>query len=74
MGEGYRNLLPPANIVLRICDLTLFLAAVGINSGQAFVTAVAQSGPLMRLIGAAALLKTVAIFLLVGYYVLHRRE
>ena len=30
--------------------------------------------PLMLLIGAAVLLKTVAIVLLVGYYVLHRRE
>jgi len=28
----------------------------------------------MLLIGAAVLLKTVAIVLLVGYYVLHRRE
>lgn len=60
----------PANIVLRNFGLTLFLAAVGINSGQAFVTTVAQSGPLMLLIGAAVVMTTVAIVLLVGYYVL----
>ena len=35
----------PANIVLRNFGLTLFLATVGINSGQAFVTTVAQTGP-----------------------------
>jgi putative transport protein len=60
----------PANIVLRNFGLTLFLATVGINSGQAFVTTVAQNGPLMLLIGAAVLLTTVAIVLLVGFYVL----
>ena len=32
----------PANIVLRNFGLTLFLATVGINSGQAFVTTVAR--------------------------------
>lgn len=60
----------PANIVLRNFGLTLFLATVGINSGQAFVTTVAQTGPLMLLIGAAVLLTTVAIVLLVGLYLL----
>jgi putative transport protein len=60
----------PANIVLRNFGLTLFLAAVGINSGQAFVTTVAQTGPLMLFIGAAVLLTTVLIVLLMGYYVL----
>ena len=60
----------PANIVLRNFGLTLFLATVGINSGQAFVRTVAATGPLMLLIGALVLLTTVAIVLLVGYYVL----
>jgi putative transport protein len=60
----------PANIVLRNFGLTLFLASVGINSGQAFVTTIASQGPLMLLIGAAVLLTTVAIVLLLGYYVL----
>jgi len=60
----------PANIVLRNFGLTLFLATVGINSGQAFVTTVAQTGPLLLLIGAAVLLVTVAIVLLTGFYVL----
>ncbi len=60
----------PANIVLRNFGLTLFLATVGINSGQAFVTTIALTGPLMLLIGGAVLLTTVAIVLLVGYYLL----
>jgi putative transport protein len=58
----------PANIVLRNFGLTLFLATVGINSGQAFVTTVAASGPLMLLIGAIVLLVTVLIVLLVGHF------
>jgi putative transport protein len=60
----------PANIVLRNFGLTLFLATVGINSGQAFVTTVAATGPLMLLIGAAVLLTCVGIVLLVGHYVM----
>jgi putative transport protein len=60
----------PANIVLRNFGLTLFLATVGINSGQAFVTTVAATGPLMLLIGAAILLTCVAIVLLVGHYLM----
>ncbi|MGG5820047.1 aspartate:alanine exchanger family transporter [Falsiroseomonas sp. HW251] len=60
----------PANIVLRNFGLTLFLATVGINSGQAFVRTVASQGPLLLIIGALVLLTTVAIVLLVGYYVL----
>src|SRR3954452_17883489 len=58
----------PANIVLRNFGLTLFLASVGINSGQAFVTTVVAEGPVMLLIGGADLLVTIAIVLLVGFY------
>jgi len=60
----------PANIVLRNFGLALFLAAVGINAGQPFVRTVAESGLTMLFIGAAVLLTTVAIVLLVGYYLL----
>ena len=60
----------PANIALRNFGLTLFLATVGINSGQAFITTVTAEGPLMLLIGAAALLVMVAIVLLAGFYLL----
>lgn len=60
----------PANIVLRNFGLTLFLATVGINSGQAFVTTVADSGAILLLVGAAVILTTVAIILAVGYWVL----
>jgi putative transport protein len=60
----------PANIVLRNFGLALFLAAVGINAGQPFVRTVAESGLTMLFIGAAILLTTVAIVLLVGYYLL----
>jgi putative transport protein len=61
----------PANLALRNFGLTLFLATVGVNSGQAFVTTVATEGPLMLLIGAAVILVTVGIVLLVGYYLLN---
>ena len=60
----------PANIVLRNFGLTLFLASVGINSGQAFVSTVATQGPLLLIIGALVLLTTVAIVLLGGLYLL----
>jgi putative transport protein len=56
----------PANIVLRNFGLTLFLATVGINSGQAFVTTLATQGPLMLIIGVLVLLTTVAIVLFGG--------
>ena len=60
----------PANIVLRNYGLAVFLAAVGINAGQPFVKTVAESGLTMLFIGAAILLTTVAIVLLVGHYVM----
>jgi putative transport protein len=60
----------PANIVLRSFGLAIFLAAVGINAGQPFVRTVAESGFTMLFIGMAVLLTTVAIVLLVGYFLL----
>src|SRR6188768_3589412 len=60
----------PANIVLRNYGLAVFLAAVGINAGQPFVKTVAESGLTMLFIGVAILLTTVAIVLLVGYYIM----
>ncbi|HWV52437.1 aspartate:alanine exchanger family transporter [Pseudorhodoplanes sp.] len=60
----------PANIVLRNYGLAIFLAAVGINAGQPFVKTVAESGLTMLFIGAAVLLTTVLIVLLVGYYIM----
>lgn len=60
----------PANIVLRNFGLALFLAAVGINAGQPFVTTVSQTGASLLLIGVAVLLTTVLIVLLVGHYVM----
>ncbi len=60
----------PANIVLRNFGLAMFLATVGVNAGQPFVRTVAESGFTMLFIGAAVLLTTVAIVLLVGQYVL----
>jgi putative transport protein len=60
----------PANIVLRNYGLAIFLAAVGINAGQPFVRTVAESGFTMLFIGVAVLLTTVAIVLLVGYYLM----
>jgi putative transport protein len=60
----------PANIVLRNYGLAIFLAAVGINAGQPFVRTVADSGLTLLFIGAAVLLSTVLIVLLVGYYLM----
>jgi putative transport protein len=60
----------PANIVLRNFGLAMFLAAVGINAGQPFVRTVSETGLTMLFIGAAVLLTTVIIVLLVGYYLL----
>ena len=60
----------PANIVLRNFGLALFLASVGINAGQPFVRTVAESGFTMLFIGAAVLLTTVLIVLLVGHYLM----
>jgi putative transport protein len=60
----------PANIVLRNFGLAIFLAAVGVNAGQPFVKTVSESGLTMLFIGVAILLTTVAIVLVVGYYLM----
>jgi putative transport protein len=60
----------PANIVLRNFGLAIFLATVGVNAGQPFVRTVAESGFTMLFIGAAVLLTTVFIVLVVGHYLL----
>src|ERR1700749_4884727 len=60
----------PANIVLRNFGLSIFLASVGINAGQPFVRTVSESGLTMLFIGAAVLLTTVLIVMLVGYYLM----
>src|ERR1700758_2880775 len=57
----------PANIVLRNFGLAMFLATVGVNAGQPFVRTIAESGLTMFWIGAAVLLTTVLIILLVGH-------
>jgi putative transport protein len=60
----------PANIVLRNFGLAMFLASVGINAGQPFVRTISQTGLNMLFIGAAVLLTTVLIVLLVGHYLM----
>jgi putative transport protein len=60
----------PANIVLRNFGLAMFLATVGINAGTPFVRTISETGFSLLLIGAAVLLTTVLIVLLVGYYLL----
>jgi putative transport protein len=60
----------PANIVLRNFGLALFLATVGVNAGAPFVKTVSETGLSLLLIGAAVLLATVLIVLLVGHYVM----
>ena len=60
----------PANIVLRNYGLAIFLAAVGVNAGQPFVRTVSEAGLTMLFIGAAVLLTTMIVVLLVGYYLM----
>jgi putative transport protein len=60
----------PANIVLRNFGLAMFLASVGINAGAPFVRTVTETGLSMLFIGAAVLLTTVLIVLIVGYYIM----
>jgi putative transport protein len=60
----------PANIVLRNFGLAVFLAAVGINAGQPFVSQVADGGLTMLLIGGAVLLTTVLIVMAGGHYLM----
>jgi putative transport protein len=60
----------PANIVLRNFGLAMFLAAVGVNAGQPFVRTLSEAGLSMLFIGAAVLLTTVLIVLLVGHFVM----
>jgi putative transport protein len=60
----------PANIVLRNFGLAMFLATVGVNAGQPFVRTVAESGLTMLFVGAAVLLTTALIVLLVGHYLM----
>ncbi|MBS0525861.1 MAG: YidE/YbjL duplication [Proteobacteria bacterium] len=60
----------PANIVLRNFGLTLFLATVGINSGQAFVKTVAETGPILLLIGGAVVLAPILVILGVGRWLM----
>jgi putative transport protein len=60
----------PANIVLRNFGLAMFLAAVGVNAGQPFVKTLSEAGLSMLFIGAAVLLTTVLIVLLVGHFVM----
>ena len=48
----------------------MFLAAVGVNAGQPFVKTLSEAGLSMLFIGAAVLLTTVLIVLLVGHFVM----
>ncbi len=59
-----------ANLVLRNLGLTIFLAQVGISSGPKFAAAVAESGLLFILLGAAVVLALVLPVMIVGLYVL----
>jgi putative transport protein len=60
----------PANIVLRNYGLAMFLAAVGINSGQPFARTISGSGVTMLALGTLVILVTVMIVLIAGYYLL----
>jgi putative transport protein len=55
-----------ANLTLRNFGLTLFLAQVGMTSGDKFVTTVSQTEPLFLGVGAAITLGTVLTTLICG--------
>jgi putative transport protein len=55
-----------ANLTLRNFGLTLFLAAVGMNSGAPFVNTVQQSGFSLLILGALMAVTLVAVTLLMG--------
>jgi putative transport protein len=59
-----------ANLTLRNFGLSVFLAQVGLSSGSSFVQAVAASGPILLLSGAAIVVVLALTPLLVGHYVL----
>jgi putative transport protein len=60
-----------ANLTLRNFGLTLFLAAVGMNSGTPFVHTFQQSGFSLLILGALMVLALVAVTLLIGHWLLH---
>lgn len=57
-----------ANITLRNFGLTIFLAAVGLNSGAPFVETVSSTGFTLLWIGAAILLAAMLIIMFLGHY------
>jgi putative transport protein len=59
-----------ANLTLRNFGLTLFLAAVGMNSGAPFVHTFQQSGFSLLILGALMVLALVAVTLLIGHWLL----
>ena len=59
-----------ANLTLRNFGLTLFLAAVGLGSGAAFVDTVSSTGVTFLAIGAAILLGAILTVMLLGHFVL----
>lgn len=64
------TLPPTANLVLRTFGLTLFLAAVGMRSGEAFATTVQTQGIQLLLLGAMITLAVVVVTLLLGHFAL----
>lgn len=62
-----------ANLTLRNFGLTLFLAQVGMASGQKFIVMVQQMGPLLLGLGAAVVLGAVLCSMLVGHFMLRLR-
>jgi putative transport protein len=59
-----------ANLTLRNFGLTVFLAAVGMNSGAPFVHTFQQSGFSLLILGALMVLTLVAATLLIGHWLL----
>lgn len=62
-----------ANVVLRNFGLTVFLASVGMASGEPFVTSFAQNGLVLFVAGIIQVAVVVLIVILVGWFVLRMK-
>lgn len=59
-----------ANLVLRNLGVTIFMAQVGLSSGEKFAGAVAESGILFIMLGAALVLALVLPIIIIGLFIL----
>ena len=59
-----------ANLVLRNLGVTIFMAQVGLSSGEKFAAAVAESGMLFIMLGTVLVLALVLPVIVIGLFIL----